>query len=102
MPTKIVLAPDSFKGTLTAREAALAMQRGVKRAMPNAEVVLLPLADGGEGTVAAIQSALGGDTVPVTVTGPLGDPVDASFVFLKETRIAVMEMASAAGIMLIP
>lgn len=97
---KIVIAMDSFKGSLTSPEAGAAVRRGILRAIPGAEICVLPLADGGEGTVEAILSANGGETVSVEVTGPLGEPVTARYVRTGNT--AVMEMAQAAGLPLVP
>ncbi|BDI29299.1 glycerate kinase [Capsulimonas corticalis] len=100
---KIIIAPDSFKGTLTARQAALAMAAGVRQALPDAEIVLLPLADGGEGTTETLVTATDGELVTRTVTGPLGEPVQASFGLIgADRRTAVIEMAQAAGLGLVP
>jgi glycerate kinase len=100
---KVIVAPDSFKGTLTAREAALAMAAGVRQAHPDAEIVLIPLADGGEGTMETLVVATGGETVTRTVMGPLGEPVQASFGLIGEgRRTAVIEMAQASGLGLVP
>lgn len=100
---KIVIAPDSFKGSLSAAQAAGAMAAGVRRVYPDAEIVLLPLADGGEGTVEALVLATGGRQKTMTVTGPLGDPVKAAFGFLgPDGATAVIEMAAAAGLPLVP
>ena len=92
----VVLAPDSFKNCLSAKEAAEALRKGVTRAAPNASLDLVPLADGGEGTVDALVAAGGGQRVSVTVTGPLGEPVEAVYGVLNETT-AVIEMAAASG-----
>ncbi|KFI65609.1 glycerate kinase [Bifidobacterium cuniculi] len=95
---KIVIAPDSFKGSLTAKEAADAMAAGVRRAMPDAEIVCVPMADGGEGTVQSLVDATGGTLLTATVTGPLGTPVDATYGLLGDGSTAVIEMAAASGI----
>jgi len=71
---KIVLAPDKFKGSLSAQEACAAMERGIRRVWPDAELVSIPLADGGEGTVETLVAATGGRCEEVTVTGPLASP----------------------------
>ncbi len=92
----VVLAPDSFKNCLSANEAAEALGRGVHRAAPNASLDLAPLADGGEGTVDALVAAASGQRVSVTVTGPLGEPVEAVYGVLDKTT-AVIEMAAASG-----
>ena len=97
---KIVAALDSFKGSLTSWQAGEAVRRGILCADPCAEVVVLPLADGGEGTVDALTSAMGGTLVELEVTGPLGTPVAAVYGRIGDT--AVMEMAQAAGLPLVP
>lgn len=99
---KIIITPDSFKGSLTALEAAEAMAAGVRRAMPEAEIVSIPLADGGEGTVDAWLRACGGHLETRMVTGPLGDPIAASFGVLADGRTAVVETAAASGLTLVP
>lgn len=96
MHYKIVIAPDGFKETLTAEQVCRAIGDGVRRAMPNAQVVPIPLADGGEGTVAALLSD-GGKRLRTSVTGPLGDPVSAEFGIMPDGRTAVIEMSSASG-----
>lgn len=100
---KLLLAPDSFKGSLTAPEAADAMATGVRQILPDAEIVLLPLADGGEGTMEALVLATGGRRQFAAVTGPLGRKVEASFGLLgPDGKTAVVEMAAAAGLLLVP
>ena len=99
---RVVIAPDKFKGSLTALEAAEAMARGLSRVDPCAEIDRVPMADGGEGTVAALVAATGGSYRTVTVTGPLGEPVVASFGLLGDGRTAALEMASASGLWLVP
>ena len=99
---KVVIAPDSYKGSLTAAEVAEAMARGVRRLYPSAEVALVPMADGGEGTAQALVDATGGQLIPAVVTGPLGDPVAASFGLMGDGETAVIEMASASGLPLVP
>ena len=94
---KIVIAPDSFKESLTAAEAAAAMQRGFAQVFPDAEYVMVPMADGGEGTSDALVQALHGDWVNITVEGPLGEVVQARYGYLNEDT-AVIEMAAAAGL----
>jgi glycerate kinase len=95
---KIVIAPDSFKGSMTATAAAEAMGRGVRQVLAGAEIDLVPMADGGEGTVEALVTATGGRIVPVRVTGPLGEPVEAFFGLLGDGQTAVIEMAAASGL----
>lgn len=98
---KIVIAIDSLKGSLTSMEAGRAIRDGVLRVMPEAEVLVKPLADGGEGTTEALVEGMGGEMVHVTVHGPLETPVDAAYGYISETKTAVMEMAAAAGIILV-
>lgn len=99
---KIVTAIDSFKGSLTSMEAGQAAAEGIHRIDPSIEVDVRPLADGGEGTVAALTEGMGGMLEHVTVTGPLGDPVDCVYGIISKTRTAVIEMSGAAGITLVP
>ncbi len=99
---KIVVAPDSFKGSLSATQVAEAIGEGIRRVLPQAEVVLAPLADGGEGTVEAFVTTAGGRAVPIRVTGPLGDPVDAFIGLIDSDNTAVVEMAAASGLPLVP
>jgi glycerate kinase len=99
---KVVIAPDKFKGSLSAREAAAAIARGVARAAPRALIDQVPMADGGEGTVEALVAATGGEIRDVTVTGPLGEPVAARFGLLGDGQTAVLEMAQASGLVLVP
>jgi len=98
---KIVVAPQSFKGSLTAREVAAAIERGIRRVVPHAAVVILPMADGGEGTVDAMVFSTGGRFVACEVTGPLGDKVVANWGILGDGVTAVLEMASASGLILV-
>ena len=98
---KIVIAPDSFKGSLTARQAADAIERGVRRVTPDADIISIPMADGGEGTVRALVDATGGRLISVRVTGPLGEPVAATYGILGDGTTAVIEMAEAAGLHLV-
>ena len=99
---KVVVAIDSFKGSLSSMEAGLAIKEGVLAAQPDAEVIVKPLADGGEGTTDALIEGMNGERIDLTVTGPMHTPVDAYYGYLRETNTAVMEMASAAGITLVP
>ncbi len=98
---KIVVAPDSFKGCCTAVEASRAIAQGIAAVFPQAGIVRLPAADGGEGTAEALLSALGGVKKTENVTGPLGDPVAAAFAILPDGT-AVIETASASGLPLVP
>lgn len=99
---KVVVAIDSLKGSLSSMEAGLAIKEGVLAAQPDAEVIVKPLADGGEGTTDALIEGMNGERIDLTVTGPMHTPVDAYYGYLKDTNTAVMEMASAAGITLVP
>lgn len=99
---EIVIAIDSFKGSLSSMEAGKAAAEGIKRANPQAETVVRPLADGGEGTVEALVQGMGGVLQTISVTGPLGDPVDCTYGIIEETKTAVLEMSGAAGITLVP
>ena len=95
---KVVVAVDSFKGSMTSMEAGMAVRAGVLAARKDAEVVVKPLADGGEGTTDALIEGLNGERIDVTVTGPYHEPVQAYYGYLRESNTAVMEMAAAAGI----
>jgi glycerate kinase len=99
---KFVLAPDSFKESLSARRAAEAMERGIRAALLEAEVVRLPVADGGEGTAETLVWASGGTLHEATVGGPLGTPVVARYGILGDGETAVVEMAEASGLHLVP
>lgn len=94
-------APNPFKGSLGAPAAARAIALGVRDAFPDAEVAEVPVADGGEGTVDALVAARGGEFVTVTVEGPLGDPVEASFGLIESGATAVVELAAASGLPLV-
>jgi glycerate 2-kinase len=98
---KVVVAPNSFKGTLTATQAAHAIAHGVREVFPDAEIVEVPVADGGEGTAEALITANGGTYQWANVEGPLGDPVHASYGLIDDGATAVMEMASASGFSLV-
>ncbi len=100
---RILVAPDSFKGTLTAADAALAMGRGVRRALPRASVMLRPVSDGGEGFIDALIPFMGGSPAWTEVHGPLpGQKVRARWALVGKGTTAVIEMASAAGLALVP
>ena len=98
---KIVVAPDSFKESLSAPEVAEAIARGWLRVFPEAEVLLRPMADGGEGTVDAVLAACGGERRELRVSGPLGEPVQAHWGWLGDAT-AVLEMAAASGLHWVP
>ena len=103
---KVVVAIDSFKGSLSSMEAGQAIAEGVKRVHKNAEVVVRPLADGGEGTVEALVEGMGGLFVTKEVTGPLGEKVEAIYGIIESkddlSKTAIIEMSAAAGITLVP
>lgn len=99
---KVVIAIDSLKGSLSSMEAGTAIKDGILAAKPDAEVIVKPLADGGEGTTDALIEGMNGERIDLTVTGPMHTSVDAYYGYLKDTNTAVMEMASAAGITLVP
>jgi glycerate 2-kinase len=99
---RVVIAPDKFKGSLTAIQVAAAMGRGALAAAPGATLDLLPMADGGEGTVDALVAATGGVIREAHVTGPLGESVTARFGLLGDGKTAVLEMAAASGLVLVP
>ncbi len=101
-PQKILICPDSFKGSLSAVAASVSIARGIRQFNPQAQMQSLPLADGGEGTVEALLTALGGERREIEVTGPLGDPVWAQWGLLSAGQIAVVELAQASGLPLVP
>ena len=99
---KIVIAPDSYKESLSALEVAQAVEAGFRQVFPDADYVLVPVADGGEGTVDAMVAATGGRKETVTVSGPLGEPVEAFYGLTGDGDTAVIEMAAASGLALVP
>lgn len=99
---RIVVAPDSYKGSLSALDVASAMERGIQTVFSEAEVIKVPIADGGEGTVEALTLATGGTLCSTEVVGPLGDPVKAQWGVLGDKTTAVIEMAAASGLPLVP
>ena len=99
---KITVATDSFKGSLSTIEAGEAVAKGLHSAINEADVIVCPIADGGEGTVEALTSGGRGTLRTVKVTGPLGDTVDATYGIYKKTGCAIIEMSAAAGITLVP
>lgn len=99
---KVVIATDSFKGSMRSDEAGAIIAEGLSESLVDAVIEVIPVADGGEGTTDAVVRATGGEVREVSVTGPLGDPVTASFGVLPDGATAVMEMASASGIELVP
>ncbi|OFI37199.1 glycerate kinase [Arthrobacter sp. SW1] len=104
IPQRILVAPSGFKESLDAAEVAAAIAAGIRRVIPGVHITTAPLSDGGEGTAAALACATGGRLVPRRVTGPVGDPVDSHFAMLGNAGrpTAVVEMAAAAGLRLVP
>ena len=98
---KVVIAPQSFKGSISALDAARAMEEGVLRVVPDAGTVLVPVADGGDGTLETLVEATGGDIRSATVTGPIGKPVTAEWGALGDGQTAVIEMARTSGLALL-
>ena len=99
---KIVIAPQAFKGSISALEAAGAMGEGVRRVLKDAETVLVPVADGGDGTLETLVESTGGEVRSSEVTGPLGEPVTAEWGALGDGHTAVVEMARTSGLALVP
>ncbi|NWQ39545.1 glycerate kinase [Bacillus sp. EB106-08-02-XG196] len=98
---KVVIAPDSFKESLSALEVANAVEEGFREVFPDAEYVKLPMADGGEGLVHSLVNAMEGQVVNHTVTGPLGEKVEGFFGLIHDGKTAVIEMAAASGLHLL-
>jgi glycerate kinase len=99
---KIVIAPDSFKGSVSAAQAAIAIDRGIKRYLPESQTILIPVADGGERTMESLVTSTKGRRVHVLVKGPLQQPVHAEYGWLGDEKTCVIEMASASGLCLMP
>lgn len=99
---RIVVAPDSFKGSISAVAVANAMEQGILSVFPDAEIIKVPIADGGEGTIEALIVATGGQLIAQEVRGPLGDSVEARWGILGDGETAVIEMAAASGLLLVP
>ena len=98
---RVVIAPDSFKGCLKALDVAYAMRRGVQRVYPDSVIEMIPMADGGEGTVEAILCAVHGEKIKLKVTDPLGRSIEAAYALIDEGETALIEMASASGLTLL-
>jgi glycerate 2-kinase len=98
---KIVIAPDSFKGSVSSVEAAVSIEKGIKKAFPNAQTILLPVGDGGEGTLETLVSATCGERISVNVNGPLMQEIEAEYGILGDGKTCVIEMAKASGLSLI-
>jgi glycerate 2-kinase len=99
---RVVVAPDSYKGSLSALAVAEAMERGIQAVFPQAEVIKVPIADGGEGTVEALVAATGGRLARTTVRGPMGGPLGAHWGVSGDGATAFIEMAAASGLPLVP
>jgi glycerate kinase len=99
---KVLIAPQSFKGGLSGAKAAWAIAEGLRKVFPNAQALLLPVADGGDGTLEALVESPGGKVFTLQVTGPLGDPVMAQWGAMRDEKTAVIEMALASGLGLVP
>lgn len=98
---RIVIAPDSYKGCLNALNAALAMRRGVQRVYPDSVIDMIPMADGGEGTVEAILCAVHGKRIMIDATDPIGRTIGAAYALIDEGETAIIEMAAASGLTLL-
>lgn len=98
---KIIIAPDSYKESLTAMEVATAIENGFRQVIPNAEYIKLPMADGGEGTVQSLVDASNGTIIEHSVTGPLGEQVNGFFGLMGDGKTAIIEMAAASGLHLV-
>lgn len=99
---KVVVAIDSFKGSMSSMEAGNAVRAGILEAVPQAQVYVYPLADGGEGTVEALVDGMGGQKVKAFVTGPLGEKAECVYGIIPGRKLAVIEMAQAAGLPMVP
>lgn len=98
----IVLAPDSFKESMSAKEVCIAMEKGIKKVDASIKCIHVPMADGGEGTMQSLIDATNGEIYDLEVTGPLGNKINANFGILGDREVGVLEMASASGIHLVP
>lgn len=98
---KIIIAPDSFKGSISSLDAARAIEKGVKSYLPEAETIIIPLADGGEGTIESLVASNGGETVVATVTDPLRHKIESEYGVIASQNIAIIEMAKASGLGLV-
>ncbi|NNJ88348.1 MAG: glycerate kinase, partial [Eudoraea sp.] len=98
---KFVIAPDKFKGSLTGIEFCDAVEKGLRQVFKEANIVKLPLADGGDGTIEVVRHYLGAETIELTVNDPLFRPIKASYLFSPDTATAYIEMAEASGLKLL-
>ena len=94
---RILIAPDKFKGSLSAREVAENIAEGLRDVLPDAKIDIVPMADGGEGTAEVICDALGGDWITTRAHDPLGREIDCRYAYIDKQKLAVMEMSEAAG-----
>jgi glycerate 2-kinase len=101
MKMKVIVAPDSFKGSISAREICSAVREGIIRIFPDAEIKAVPLADGGEGTLENMVYSSNGSLIPINVRGPMGNEVTASYGILGDSETVVIEMAQASGLPLV-
>ena len=99
---KFVLAPDSFKESMTAKEVCQAMENGIRKVLPDAKIISVPMADGGEGTMDSLIDATNGQKYAIKVTEPLGTPVTAHYGILGDQKTAIIEMAEASGLSYVP
>jgi glycerate kinase len=99
---KIILAPDSFKGSLSSLEVVKVLEISSRQIFPDMETVSVPMADGGEGTIDVLITSAGGFKETVSVTGPLGNKVKAAIGYINDGKTAVLEMAQASGLCLVP
>lgn len=99
---KVVIAPDSYKESMSAMTAADCIRQGIQKVFPAAECLLVPMADGGEGTAECLMHEQQGKKISCLVTNPLGDKIEADYIWIERTKTAVIEVAKACGIMLIP
>lgn len=99
---KFVLAPDSFKESMTAKEVCQAMENGIRKVLPDAKIISVPMSDGGEGTMDSLIDATNGQKYAIKVTEPLGTPVTAHYGILGDQKTAIIEMAEASGLSYVP
>src|SRR5947208_13089047 len=95
---RILIAPDKFKGSLSAREVAENIAAGFRKVLPEATIDIVPMADGGEGTAEVVSHALGGSWLKCQAHGPLGCKIEARYAYIDSKKLAVMEMSEAAGL----
>ena len=98
---KIIIAPDSFKGSLSSIEVANAIEEGCRKVFPNCAIIKIPIADGGEGTTDTLVSAMGGEKIKMQAHNPLMQPIEVEYGLVKAGKTAVIEMAAASGLTLL-